>query len=377
MRKLPSIIATIVKMLLGMLFFFSAASKYVAIEHFELYIYSFDIFTQGACFVIARLVLALELLVGTMLISNRFHQFSCTLCLLMQVAFTAFLIYAIAIGRQDSCNCFGDLLPFTPVQSLIKNVILLALTVVALLGADTAWRPYWWLSLLMAIYPFELLIGLAYMGKVGMIVNERDLLWVVMGGMALMQMLSFFLLWPKTPFGQWLPNQLLWPLRRWVILPTLLVPFVIVAVVSTAPEDWKGGSYKTPFAREVVKSQLGDNGSLRQAHTYQGRRVVAFYSLHCPHCKATATKLHAVQRHNALADSSFVNVFAEQPNPDASRFFAVAGTPEYNHFFIDKELFAVITRGQFPLVLLIDGDSIYSAFGTAVPEEEIVDFLHP
>ena len=45
----------------------------------------------------------------------------------LMVAFCGLLIYSINIGRTDSCHCFGEILPFNPTQSLIKNAVLIAL----------------------------------------------------------------------------------------------------------------------------------------------------------------------------------------------------------------------------------------------------------
>lgn len=385
MKNLPRIVATTLKMLLGMLFLFSAVSKFVSLDQFELYIYSFGLMSQGVAFVLARIVLACELLLGAMLLSNRFHHLACLLNVAGLLAFSGVLLYAHFSGRTDNCNCFGDLLPFTPLQSLAKNGVLLVLSLVAWRWANPQWRPHWFLALLMAMLPFVAIVLLALKGKVHMYVYELNLVSALAGCMMLIGLLSSLCLWTRSPFGQPMPDHLLWHRRRWLLIAMALTPFVAIAIVSTAPEDWTRGEFRYPFDRELVKRELSEEGALSAAGTHQGRKVVAFYSLHCDHCRATATKMRYVQSYNDLPDSCFVNVFmglydtAGHIMVDTAGmqdFFQSTGSPEYHHLAIDPHLFAAITRGQFPLVLMVEGDSVYGTFGTVVPERELLNFLH-
>lgn len=369
MKQLPSIIATIVKMMLGMLFLFSAASKYVALDQFELYIYSFDFLPQGGCFVLARAVLAGELLLGIWLLSNRWHRLACLCNVLLLTVFSLFLAYAALSGRQDSCNCFGELLPFDPLQSLLKNAVLLLLTLVAWRWTPSDWRPRWWLVVLMVVLPFETLIGLAYLGKAHMIVMERNLLYVPILSLSAIGVIS----------------SLVKRLPHWLVVLMVLTPFVVMAAISTAPEDWTGGNFRYPYDKELIRAHTHEGGALAEARTFEGRKVVALYSLHCTHCRATASKVSAVQRHNSLADSLFVDVFmgsvdsmqaVREDTLEVQRFYTESHALPHSHFSIHPRLFVEMTRGQFPLVLLVDGDSIYQTFGTVVPEKEILNFLH-
>lgn len=384
MKAFPHI-ATCVKMLLGMLFFFSAATKYVALDEFELYIYSFNLMNQGTAFVLARVILAGELLMGALLLSNRFHLLACLSNILLLLCFSGFLAYAALIGRGDNCNCFGELLPFTPVQSLIKNIVLLGLSLIAWKWAKANWRPRWWLALIMAVFPFETVIGMGYMGKISMIVMERNLMYILIGCTSGMGIISSLFLWPRSPFGQFIPSHQVWLKRWWLILILILTPFVGMAVASTAPEDWTGGDFKYPFDRELTKSLLQEDGLLYPAGTHDGPKVVAFYSLYCGHCKSTATKMQAVQDHNNIPDSCFVTVFMGDTDTcnnvvtDTSainRFYEASGMNRHREIVMDPMLFATLTRGMFPLVMLVDGDSVHLTFSTAVPEKEILKFLN-
>lgn len=372
MSRLASVSATCVKMLLGALYCFSAAAKYIALEKFELYTYSFGFFSQTTCFIVARLILAGELLLGALLLSNRFHKLASLSNTLLLLGFTLFLGYATISGRTDNCNCFGDMLQFDPTESILKNAFLLLLTFFSWRYADTSWRPQWWLAVLMPLLPFETIIGLGHLGVVHMIVMERDLMYVAIGCMSAIGLLSSLLLWPKDGAdGLALARR-----RWWILTPIILAPFATMAAISTSPEDWNQGSFKYPFDKDVLQYQLHPGGLLEDCRTFDSRRVVAFYSIHCSHCHETAIRVNAVKEHNNLPDSCFVNVFGVNDPADIDFFYQKTQTPRLPDIALDPEIFVQITKYQFPLVLLVDGDSIYASFGGAVPEKQLLDFLN-
>lgn len=117
----------IVKILLGLLFMFSAISKLVSIDQFEIYVFSFHFANLGLSMWAARILIAAELGISIGFLSNCAHKLFWWGNLAMMLAFCILLVYSISIGRTESCHCFGEILPFNPTQSLIKNVIILAL----------------------------------------------------------------------------------------------------------------------------------------------------------------------------------------------------------------------------------------------------------
>ena len=64
--------------------------------------------------------------------------------------YTLLLIYALTLGRTDSCHCFGDFLQLDPKQSLIKNGILMLLFL--LIYRMESWKtPFRWLILFLTV----------------------------------------------------------------------------------------------------------------------------------------------------------------------------------------------------------------------------------
>ena len=139
-------------MLLGIFFVVSAIAKLVDIDRFEIYIFSYNILSLNLSFLVARLVIVGELLVGIGLVANVYKRLVDTCALLMLVGFTLFLGYASLIGRHDSCQCMGALLDINPTLSILKNALLTLLLLFAMGARPWRWRPRWyvWLPLVLA-----------------------------------------------------------------------------------------------------------------------------------------------------------------------------------------------------------------------------------
>lgn len=139
-------LAYFLKILLGILFIVSAVLKIVDMDRFEIYIYSYHFFSLNFSFLVARAAIIVELVLGIGLVSNCFHKLMWWGSVLMLLGYTGLLVYALILGRTDNCHCFGDYLQFNPWQSILKNMVLLALF--ALIYKVKGWRfKHDWLAL--------------------------------------------------------------------------------------------------------------------------------------------------------------------------------------------------------------------------------------
>lgn len=125
-----SIVALVLRVLLAAVFMVSAVAKLFAIDDFELYIFSYGFFSLNVSYLVARLCIAAEFLVGLFLALGWWKKWVLFLTLLMLIAFSLFLCYAALVGRTDSCQCFGRMADLNPIQSLLKNAVLIVLTLV-------------------------------------------------------------------------------------------------------------------------------------------------------------------------------------------------------------------------------------------------------
>lgn len=119
-------------------------------DKFEIYVYSYHFFSLNVSFIVARLAIILELVLSIGLVSHTLHKMYWWGSMAMLGGYTLLLIYALTLGRTDSCHCFGDFLQLDPKQSLIKNGALMLLFL--LIFKMESWKtPFRWLILILAI----------------------------------------------------------------------------------------------------------------------------------------------------------------------------------------------------------------------------------
>jgi uncharacterized membrane protein YphA (DoxX/SURF4 family) len=133
----------VLKVLLGIMFIVSAILKVVDMDKFEIYIYSYHFFSLNFSFLVARAAIIAELVLGIGLVSNCFHKLMWWGSMAMLAGYMLLLIYAYFIGRTDSCHCFGALFPFNPLQSILKNVVLMGLFALCYKVRDFHFKGQW------------------------------------------------------------------------------------------------------------------------------------------------------------------------------------------------------------------------------------------
>lgn len=113
---------------MGAIFIFSAYVKLYPIEPFEYTFVDLGIGWQMAPF-IARLLIGLEFLIGFSLLLNiLLKKITYKLSIATLLIFCVYLILQIIIsGSKGNCGCFGTAISMTPLQALIKNVIMLVI----------------------------------------------------------------------------------------------------------------------------------------------------------------------------------------------------------------------------------------------------------
>ena len=124
------------RILLGLIFIVSATLKLVSLDAFELYIFGFEWFNFGVSTYLAHLVILAEYFVGGIFLFTLCNRWIDLICGGLLGGFSLFLIYLIISGKDGNCHCFGDSFVFSPLESLAKNVVLIALYFFALKSKD-------------------------------------------------------------------------------------------------------------------------------------------------------------------------------------------------------------------------------------------------
>lgn len=115
----------------------SSLSKLFSMESFELYVFSFEILSFDLASLFARGVVIFELLLGLCLALGIYLKPVKWLTALTLAAFSAFLLWRMLVGDNESCHCMGDLVDMNPLQSLLKNAVLAVLLALFWKSEDT------------------------------------------------------------------------------------------------------------------------------------------------------------------------------------------------------------------------------------------------
>lgn len=122
-----NILKNIIRIGIGVFFIVSAILKLLSLDHFELYIYSFNIVSFTISGLVARVIIAAEILAGILLIAKVKYKLAWWLTMLMLIGFSLLLVYVILFRDDSNCHCMGDLVEIKPSLSLIKNLVAIAL----------------------------------------------------------------------------------------------------------------------------------------------------------------------------------------------------------------------------------------------------------
>lgn len=115
----------------GILFLVSGIAKLFPVYSFELLLVNQGLSSWELVPWLSRGVILSELILGVgFFLGGYYRRFYLPASLLMLTVFNIHLIYSIVTGTGGSnCGCFGELIPMTPLEALLKNLILMALLV--------------------------------------------------------------------------------------------------------------------------------------------------------------------------------------------------------------------------------------------------------
>lgn len=230
--------------------------------------------------VLARVMVGLEFMIAIFLLAHIFLR-SVTYPLTIGILslFTIYLLILLATkGNVGDCGCFGDEHAMTPVQGIIKNVIMLAVTFA-----------------LMYLYPVK-----PYKGQE----------WIAV----IVAMVC-------------------------IVLPFILDPIDAGATPKTINE-------------KIDLTPLYQKEKVPQVELREGKHIVAFMSLTCPHCRKAAKKFAIIHEHDPELPLYFV--LAGNPKNLLS-FFKETGSEKVPHIlFRDPENFLKMAGDAVPAIFFID-----------------------
>jgi|TARA_B100001059_G_scaffold114378_2_gene114615 hypothetical protein len=121
----------VLQILLAITFIFSAYTKFAGPGFFEITLMDQGL-APGRTFAghMARFFIGLEFALGILMFLPFYIKPLMQITFLMLGIFTVHLIYLWSIGDTENCGCFGEMISMTPEQSILKNLVMLAVAFV-------------------------------------------------------------------------------------------------------------------------------------------------------------------------------------------------------------------------------------------------------
>lgn len=314
------------RLLLGLMLVTAAVLKLLSIDNFEIYIYSFNIFSFTLTTVFSRLLIAAEILLGLGLIFKVHYKEVWWLTMLMMAGFTLFLVYVIAFRNDDNCNCFGDLIKLNPSESIYKNVVSILLLLVIRKEKDAGYRQ---------------------------------------------------------KFKKWLTGI---SIAVAVILPFIVFPMdsVYNKIVSKdnnintmAFENSLHDSInivKLDFIREN-DTLIIQRDSLARLDISDDKYIISYVSAGCRFCKMGSEKLMMILERNEISEGH-LKFLVWGYDEDIVEFVKETGTEDCEFWFISPMTSLDITFGRFPVFAWTDSGALTNSSDfRGLSENEIISFL--
>lgn len=125
--KGKQIFSSSLSILIGFVFIISAISKLPTLETFGWTIVETTFINWTMAEWLARILIGLEFVLGFLFLFHiNLKRISIPVAYVTLFVFTLYLLLVInQYGSHGNCGCFGEWIPMTPLQSVIKNVVLI------------------------------------------------------------------------------------------------------------------------------------------------------------------------------------------------------------------------------------------------------------
>lgn len=234
MRLFKNISLSVLTILTGALFIYSAYTKIYSLESFERFQYTIVEYVHLPWWLAvhcSRLLTGMEGALGILIAAHLFgkRKWILSIAIWLLIAFSIYLIYLwSAVGNDVNCGCFGDKIWMSPASSLVKNVLMIAVIYI--------------------IKRFH--FGLSF----------KHAKWIV----------------PVLFAGATISTYFIFP------------------IPSSQPQWLKKDKYEI----DLKALYAPDKEDAPKTDLTKGKHVIAFFSLTCPHCKMAAYKMHVMKKKN-------------------------------------------------------------------------------
>jgi thiol-disulfide isomerase/thioredoxin len=301
MENFKKYIPYILRGILAFLFLLSATAKlydspYFAITTFEMKQLLPLGFSEGLAVYFSRTLIGFEFALGFLLLQPHYLKklvIPTTIALL--AIFIAQLSYEIATkGNAGNCGCFGELLPMTPIEAIIKNVVAIALL-------------FWLLAVLRHTPDAK---------------NIWVLTTVIFACILAIYMIAPIARQTTATITVFTPGATIDPIEQ--PADSVPVPALEVESKSLPTESEVPATTKTQVAAPVVSEPTPVKSGYAQLFPAadKGKKIIAFFAPGCEHCRETAKQLTEMRAKDKNFPELYIAFMDEEADliPDFLKF---------------------------------------------------------
>ena len=296
-----------VRILISGLFLLSAFAKIYPDPSFYFSITAFEFkqlvpmgFSMETAVYFSRIIIGIEFAIGILLLfPYNIKKIIIPATILMLAVFSVHLIIEILTGgNQGNCGCFGALLPMTPLQALIKNLLSIGL-------------------LTLVLYKFS-----------NELVEKNNIL--IITNITTICILSLFMLIPIQKKTTVSPSPTGYSEDTTIVKDSIIVK----PITNSTKKD-------AVVIKDTTKKIIVIAGPKKVKSIYskyfpqidEGKKILCFFAPTCDHCMATAKELTELKK----ADPNFPDIqmiFMDEAAEEIPKFFKFAGA-EYPNLVLD------------------------------------------
>lgn len=308
MKDLKAFLPWTIRIVISILFLVSAVAKlypspYFAISTFEVkQLYTMG-FSESIAPFFSRILIGIEIALGLLILQNNWlKKFIIPATIALLAVFVVHLSYVTFLigGNSGNCGCFGELIPMTPIQAIIKNIVAIGL-----------------------------LFYLAVLLK-NQDLKSKNNFWILTT-VLLASILSLFMLAPIQPKSSFVLAPTSEPLEDTLVatIETAPLPIIDTSAVKFIKDTIK--KEIVTIATEPKKVKSGYSSFFTKIDS--GKKLLCFFVPGCDHCRDAAKELNEMKQ----KDKNFPAISVIFMNEEADlipEFFKAAGT-EYPYKIIE------------------------------------------
>lgn len=298
-----------IRIVVALLFLVSAIAKlypspYFAISTFEVkQLYTLG-FSETLAPYFSRILIGIEFALGFLMLNNHFIKritIPATIGLLSVFIIHLSYVTFLSGGNSGNCGCFGELIPMTPIEAIIKNIIAVGLLI--------------WLWKLLE--------------------NDKKSNFWILTSLTLSCILGLFMLAPMKASSTSISNS------NDNTNKNISTDTIIKLTDSVKTEEIKttdSSKIKTEKVVEAIKKEVGPKQAVSgysdlYADIDKGQKILCFFVPGCEHCRDAAKDLNALQKkHKDFPEVKIV--FMDEEAEKIPDFFKYAGK-QFPHKIID------------------------------------------